>query len=231
MLSRNEHAKRCKRGRRGFTLAELLLAVAIMGIGLSMAAALLPVGISETERAMNNSLGTIICRNGLAVAKTYITHTEGQNWRDYFSDRSNSIQDSNQLQYNGNPGIGFYVFGRYLESGKNDYELITISYKARNATNVSIKYIGNCAYQDNGKKVIVPSGKENYLQAGSVIIPLRPRGESAYARIESVDKNNRIAYLDRELGDTWQNVRTIYEDGATVSPVMAAMLTRTSLRE
>lgn len=58
-----------KRGR-GFSLVEVLLAIGIMGVGLAMVAAVFPVAMKETQDSSNTSLGTIICSNGLATAKT-----------------------------------------------------------------------------------------------------------------------------------------------------------------
>lgn len=57
--------------RRGFTLAEVLIAIGIMAAGLTMAAAMFPAGIRENGRSSKNIIGTIIATNGLAVVQAY----------------------------------------------------------------------------------------------------------------------------------------------------------------
>jgi prepilin-type N-terminal cleavage/methylation domain-containing protein len=53
----------------GFTLTELMIAIAIFGIGLAMAAALFPAAIKQNQSSVNNVMGSIICQNGLATVK------------------------------------------------------------------------------------------------------------------------------------------------------------------
>ena len=63
------HSSTKARGADGFTLTEILIALGVMGVGLTMAAALFPAAIKEHESSVNNSLGMIVCENGLAVAQ------------------------------------------------------------------------------------------------------------------------------------------------------------------
>ena len=60
----------------GFTLMEILIALTIFGVGLIMAASLFPAGVSEHEKAVEDTLGTIMCNNGLAIARTQLRHDE-----------------------------------------------------------------------------------------------------------------------------------------------------------
>ncbi len=55
-----------------FTLTEVLISIAIMGVGLTMAAALFPSAIKENEKSFNSSTGTLIAQNGLAIAKAVL---------------------------------------------------------------------------------------------------------------------------------------------------------------
>ncbi|MCY2930567.1 MAG: prepilin-type N-terminal cleavage/methylation domain-containing protein [Planctomycetota bacterium] len=62
--------------RAGFTLMEILIALSIFGAGLVMAASLFPAGVSEHEKAVEHTLGTIMCNNGVAMARTQLLHDE-----------------------------------------------------------------------------------------------------------------------------------------------------------
>lgn len=62
--------------RAGFTLMEILIALSIFGAGLVMAASLFPAGVSEHQKAVEHTLGTIMCGNGVAIARTQLQHDE-----------------------------------------------------------------------------------------------------------------------------------------------------------
>lgn len=52
--------------RRGFSFAEVLFAVAVLGIGFIMIAAIFPVAIQQTQATMEETVGTAVTRNGVA---------------------------------------------------------------------------------------------------------------------------------------------------------------------
>ena len=56
----------------GFSLVELLFAIFIMGTALAMSAALFPTAMRENESSINDTVGTIICKSGLALARTQL---------------------------------------------------------------------------------------------------------------------------------------------------------------
>ena len=66
-------------GRAGFSLIELLISMGILVVGLVMAGTLFPAAIKQTGRSVDDTIGTIICQNALAVAKAKLTHTTGPN--------------------------------------------------------------------------------------------------------------------------------------------------------
>src|SRR6478672_4135434 len=61
-------ARRHGRGRRGgFSFPEVLFAVAVLGIGFIMVAAIFPVAIMQTQAALEESTGTTVVRNGVQL--------------------------------------------------------------------------------------------------------------------------------------------------------------------
>lgn len=66
-MNRNSRQRRPAR-HAAFTLAEVLIAIGVLGVGLTMAASLFPAAMIETERSVNASIGTLICENALFAA-------------------------------------------------------------------------------------------------------------------------------------------------------------------
>ena len=58
------------KGRRGFSLVEVLLAIFILGIGVIAVAALFPAGIAQQRRSVDDIIGPIVANNALAVLRT-----------------------------------------------------------------------------------------------------------------------------------------------------------------
>ena len=56
----------------GFTLMEILIALSIFGAGVVMAASLFPAAGSEHQKAVEYTLGTIMCNNGVALARSQL---------------------------------------------------------------------------------------------------------------------------------------------------------------
>lgn len=61
---------RVRRRRRGFSLAELILAIAILGIGMIAIAALFPAGIAQQQQSVDDIIGPIVGESALAVLRT-----------------------------------------------------------------------------------------------------------------------------------------------------------------
>ncbi len=149
--------------RRGFTLAEVLIAIGIMGVGLSMVAMLFPVAIMENEASVNCSVGSNLCANGLDVAKLVLKH--GDLEKTGFLPRTLSKADSaSPVPATPDPsGTGqsgdsfeewvediapnldvFYpktlkgslVFAGQVVPGQNSYQLLVVSYTKNEPTNV-----------------------------------------------------------------------------------------------
>ena len=66
-------AKAAARRRTAFTLAEVMIAIGILGVGMAMVASVFPAAIKANRLSTNSTLGTIIYENGLAMAKLVFT--------------------------------------------------------------------------------------------------------------------------------------------------------------
>lgn len=69
-MTRRTHLK------RGFTLTEVLIALGIMGIGLTMVSAMFPAAIKQEIVSHNNNIGGQVAKNGIAVAKSILRHQQ-----------------------------------------------------------------------------------------------------------------------------------------------------------
>jgi len=60
-----------RRGRRGFSLVEILLSVFILGIGMIMVASVFPVGANWTRQATEETVGQVIAQNAESVIMSH----------------------------------------------------------------------------------------------------------------------------------------------------------------
>ncbi len=69
MIASGRSVGAARRGRGGFSLAELMIAIGILAVGLVMAGSLFPAAMQANRRSVKDVMGSIICENGLAIAK------------------------------------------------------------------------------------------------------------------------------------------------------------------
>jgi prepilin-type N-terminal cleavage/methylation domain-containing protein len=73
------HTPQCRRGgrgRRGFSLVEVLLAVFILGIGVISIAAIFPAGISLQRQSNDDTLGPVVASNALGLIRSRLTQED-----------------------------------------------------------------------------------------------------------------------------------------------------------
>ncbi len=211
-------------GAGGLTLAELLISVAIMGIGLVMAGALFPVGIKETERASNNTLGEIICRNGLSIAGS--RYSQG-NITTSSLEMPNNYKGSYPKDSNDDT-FGYVLLARRVNATKNDYQFVVVSYRKSPDQGV-VDFTPKTITSAGGKTL----GFDSVAGlAGSPVIIRSGKYAGSYAMIKSVEDDTNNAYLDRPLNGVanGSEVWVVTEAGAPISPAMAVLVGRTALR-
>ena len=190
---------------RGFTLAEMMLAMIILGIGAAMAAALFATAIKQSQGSVNSVQGTIICDNALALAEAMLrADTPGleNNTFGVVADENTftAIPLASQ-HYAGGNAMGFVLLGRMIADNGDGvgegYELIAVSYAKKDAGNtVTLQTIRGTLSGDIVKRepctFQVSADMEN-VRLGSPLI--RPGG--GFAVIVAVDKDAGTVGLDR----------------------------------
>ena len=66
------HARTMGRGgrrARGYSFPEVLFAVAVLGIGFIMIAAIFPVALLQTQSTLEETIGTAVTRNGVSYLR------------------------------------------------------------------------------------------------------------------------------------------------------------------
>ena len=155
-------------GALGFTLAELLIAIGILGVGLAMAAALFPAGAKANKDSADDVLGTIVCENGLAIAmrklETVHVPPNGGN----FSDVTTWV-DPSDLEYpaGGGDDVGYFVVARQVKPPANDYQLVVISYRKHPDGGRVMLGVVNGEQGASGKEFKITGGD---VQVGSAVV-------------------------------------------------------------
>ena len=186
--------------RKGFCLAELMVAIGIMAIGLILAATLFPAAIREHSRSARSVMGVIISENALETVMATLKHPLKDNGGTLVeADMLNcteNIQPPEIRRYPvGDPSTkyGFLVFARVKTKDKNDYILSMVSFiksdknnivEASKLTGVTIPS-GTKTFDISG---YVPAAGDRHRIIGSPIIA--PSGY--YATIIGVDGNNAV---------------------------------------
>jgi len=230
-----------------FTLAELLIAIGLLGICVTMAAGLFPVAIKEHEKSVRNTIGTTICENALACVRAArngpklranctrlwdlpspsVTTPLPSGWPPP-EVQGDWVFDKQDLAWKPDREKGCIVLGR--EIGGNDYQLIAVAYTKADALNSVESTTFGVDNPGENLMSLTTTDKPEVLRAGNVVIV---PGSAQYALITSVSGDT--AELDRPITVPGGSVITLIEkdtlgDIVPRNPVIAVMSTRTGLR-
>jgi prepilin-type N-terminal cleavage/methylation domain-containing protein len=225
--------------RSGFSLAELLVAIAILGVGLTMAAGLFPAALAMNQDSTRNTVGSMICENGAAIAQAVLTHPLSGASYGTWTDCTDEIDDELREYLDGtSSNQGFMVLATPVVNDLtvNDYRLAIVSYRLHDPGNDIELFDVNQPVEAKDDLLNISSAgtvSERAQLVGSAVFALDGR----YARIERLDDDPDGAILDRVLRpkttDPVVVVRhALRETGnpGPRSPVMAVMMLRTALR-
>jgi len=82
---------RKQRARRGMTLVDLLLAMGILAVGLSMIATVFPVAAEHTREALDQSMAVVVARNAEATLRAMATSADYPAYRFTTVDQLNDV--------------------------------------------------------------------------------------------------------------------------------------------
>ncbi|MDP6545652.1 MAG: prepilin-type N-terminal cleavage/methylation domain-containing protein [Phycisphaerae bacterium] len=184
---------------KGFTLAEILIALGILAIGMSMVAAIFPAALEFNRRSTNSTLGTMICENGLVLSELELT-AEMVNAGDlrvapgsptqlavYADDMKCTDKNAKyplsqaELHYptgDAESRTGFVMLVR--QTVGSTYQIVTVAYRKTNKNNtVELKEV-TCTI--SGRDITVAS--PGYLRIGT---PLINKTTGIFAMVDSIN--------------------------------------------
>jgi hypothetical protein len=218
-----------------------------------MVIAVFPVAIEQNKNSTADTLGTIICENGLAAAKAAWSHPLAplgvtNRFDPALIDTPGLALDGNYPTGVSGANRGFFALARQPDPTRNDYQFLVVSYlKSKPGNNVR-PYPANLtvSWQSNVAVIYLAKNAAPWLKVGSPVID---PSTGLYATIQKVVKGgvDNTVTLDRPLStDTpvttipgGQPVIVVAEtDSANnpdptiiLSPVTRVMNARASLRQ
>lgn len=231
------------RPAKGFSLAELMIAMGILAFGLAMVASLFPAAIKRVESSANDTIGQIICENALAVARTRLRHDPAGNAPTALGDATGSIGAADRQYPAGSGGrFGYVLLGRAVKEpdadGRqdNDYQLVIVSYRKSSPANQVSPRSFPCSptgfrdiNSDGRSELTVGTADQVHLKVGS---PLIVAATGEFARILAVDGPRVV--MDRVItAPTGSELWTVVETAGGIvlprSPAWSTFVTRTAL--
>jgi len=217
--------------RAGFSLAELLISVGILSIGLSMCATLFPAALKENERSLNNVLGTLICENALSLGKVSLNGDDpdrddpaNEVENDVLQDWSAKGLGSGSLYPYGVSGkLGCILLARKIEHG--GYQLVAVAYRKRKSTN-SVQIRWPTCTVNNGNV----SSSTADLRVGS---PLVNEASGEFGRLVYVAEAHTSGQLEPSLSFSGKCMVVQEKEGTAIleaSPGLWTLSSRTGLR-
>lgn len=237
---------------KGFSLPEIMIAIAVFAAGFAMAAALFPVGMKNHVTAKNMIVGSAICSNGLAEAAAVLRHDVDGRGRlvspfekppraHYLTPPVTDAEGDNaypaDIPYgpsrrDGRCDKGCLVFGRYFNLHRNDYQIVAVSYD-RIAGGAVYAVAVTCTIRDEDgdglKRCVEVTSGDRPLRAGS---PLLHRNTGRYGVLEWVSADRTRGRLKHpwEADYRTDGFYVIVEEGQPIaSPALVVLATRTAL--
>ncbi len=239
-MTRTSHNVRRIEGRVGFSLSELVLALGVLAIGMTMAAALFPAAMKLNEQSTKDSIGTLIAENGLAVAQALLKASDANNTNLVcLADENDASLIRIDLQHYGDPNDpntgpptrGFVVLGQKHPADPNGLSrLVIVSYDKRspgNTVTAQNRIISNPTTANGVTKVTLSP-------APPVGSPLIVAKNGSWAKIIEVNDSNCVLDHMIDTGGSNDAFIIVEESGSITlakSPAMAVLVSDVMLQQ
>ncbi|MFA6135358.1 MAG: type II secretion system protein [Phycisphaerae bacterium] len=241
--------------RGGFSLAELMIAIGIMGVGITLVATIFPTALKQNEFSNNDTMGTLIAENGLAMAQALVTKSfMNTTYPPSTPDTLHVIADeepnhcaapypidANQQHYPTFPLAdpnaayapyqGYVVLGRKAstDANANDYQLVVVSYAKRAGGIVKAESVDASILGSNKLNIT------NNMAAVKVGTPIIMKANGAYATVTDANASASEVTLDRAMpggaaGPAYVIVEEVSGNNAAKSPAIGTAVIETQLR-
>ncbi len=217
-----------KRKRTAFTLIELMIALGILAVGVSMAAAMFPLATKNRVSTIQGALGEIICRNALGIAMIGVPAEKVTSATlSVIADEAHtSVLSAQSQRYDSGDSreCGFVLLGRSMGAGKGR-QLIVAAYRKLSGGQVTAEATA-CNVPAGSTSITGAAG----LRTGSPLIDEKGR----YAMIVSTNETGTEGKLDHPLSDS-EDVTSAFviveSTEARFSPAIGILMNRTALRK
>jgi len=204
----------CSRPNGGFTLAEILVALGILAIGIAMVAAIFPAAMEFNRASTNDTLGTIICENGMVLSELALT---AEKFKILQSDDNNTElkiaidegqghetllkrPDQHYPTGAGDARTGFVMMVRRTLPKSSVYQLVTVAYRKTDKDNIAILDLVTCQLGSGQDRNKITSASPTYrLKIGTPLINTKT-GEFAY--VSSINKTASSGTLEFDPSTT-----------------------------
>ena len=193
----------------GFTLAEIMFAIVILGVGLTMAAALFPAAMEFHQSSSTQQIGGIAAENGLAIAGTSLHHPLGTG--SSLADVTSKLGPAERkYPFSINGPRGCVVLARQMRSGVNDYLVVVVGYTKSDAgASVNAASLSGVTVPAGATTFTVQSGQAAGVETGGVIVG--PDG--SYATVAGVDGTRVELESPLSRKNDVSNPVSVYESG------------------
>jgi prepilin-type N-terminal cleavage/methylation domain-containing protein len=243
------HATRPMPRRGGFSLSEILVATAVLGVGLVMVIAVFPAAIEVNKDSTADVMGTMICENALNVAKTELKTSQVPNGTFgtgvSFSPGLPASPTWADLTYpagDANLYRGCLVLARQVTAGRNDYQFVLAAFTKSNSNNY-VRAHALAASFDANAMTFSAAGQTAWLKIGAPVIdPVK----GDYANIAGFTSTGTV-YLNHPLDrgpigartinaplvivETTDALGTSADAGVAATPVTCIMIARSGLKQ
>lgn len=220
--------------RGGFTLAELLISIAILATGMSMIAAIFPAGLTQAQQTTEDVMGMTICQNGLNLLPLHTSHGEaptgGYLYRvDLGDDEAYPVGETGA-------NTGLLAFARQIGGTENDYLVAMVAYRHAEGGECFVQPVP-ATFSNNGDDKPMSVSFERDVEDSWLGSPVLIRSTGQSARIRALDKDTDTAVLDAQQDDLPtggpQPTFVFFDRTGNTrrSPAMRVLVTRMALPE